>query len=644
MIDLFVLLSAFYKTNAMRFFILGWFLVSVSLVNAQIKLNTDVLVIGGGTGGTTAGIQSARSGANTIIVESTPWLGGMLSAAGVSATDGNDKLYSGIWQQFREALYKHYHTQNLATGWVSNTLFEPHVADSIFKAWAVAEKRLQVKFNYHLMNVLHNGPDIQGAEFENTNGEKLTILAKVIIDATELGDAMAMAGVPFDVGMEADSLTKENAGVLKSSNIIQDLTYAAILKDYGKGADKTIEKPAGYDPQEFDGSCLDYYHNTKIEDPKINAVKMLEYAKLPHDKYMLNWPRRGNDTYLDVIDLNYEERQNKLNIAKQTTLRFIYFIQQQLGFKNLGLANDEYKTADKLPYIPYYREGRRVHGLVRFSYRNIAEPFTYGDPLYRTGISVGDYPIDHHHKKNVVAPQHLSFYPIPSFNVPLGALIPAGFQNLIIAEKGISVSNIVNGTTRLQPCVFLTGQAAGMLASEVIKQKKQPASINVRTVQQDLLDNNVYIMPYIDVKPGMPFFQSIQRIGATGILKGLCKSVAWANQTWFYPDSLCSTKNLFEGLKEFHAAFRSQQMSFKEEFVNASELSVMLAGIDLKGNDKKNVSGNLLKQMKASWSLWKLNNFSAERSLTRAECAVLIDHLLNPFANPIDHKGRYILN
>lgn len=612
---------------------------------AQDKLYTDVLVIGGGTGGTAAGIQSARSGAKTIIVEATPWLGGMLSAAGVSATDGNNRLYSGMWQAFREALYKHYGTSNLATGWVSNTLFEPHVADSIFKAWASEEKRLQIKFNCHLVHVIQNGKSIEGARFVNSNGKELAIFAKIVIDATELGDVMAKADVPYDVGMEADSLTKENAGITKSNNIIQDLTYAAVLKDFGKGVDKTIIKPDGYDPSEFDGCCLDYYHDSTVETPKFNAAKMLDYGKLPNNKYMINWPGRGNDTYLDVIGIDAAQRERKLAEAKQTTLRFIYFIQHQLGFKNLGLADDEFTTDDKLPYIPYYREGRRVYGLVRFSRRNISEPFTYGDPLYRTGISVGDYPIDHHHKKNAQAPQHLSFYPIPSFNVPLGALIPKGFSNLIVAEKGISASNIVNGTTRLQPCVLLTGQAAGILAAQAVKQRKQPARINIRTVQQELLNSNAYIMPYIDIKPESPYFGSIQKIGSTGILKGAGKSVAWANQTWFYPDSLCTTQSLWEGLKEFCAGWPLQPIPFKEEWVTANTLSVMILAVERSyrhSRDAVITSSGILKKLKAGWAIWKLKNFSEDRYLTRAESAVVLDQVLNPFhSRNIDHTGRY---
>ena len=49
----------------------------------------DVVVAGGGTGGTAAAIEAARGGARTLVVESTPWLGGMLTGAGVSAIDGN---------------------------------------------------------------------------------------------------------------------------------------------------------------------------------------------------------------------------------------------------------------------------------------------------------------------------------------------------------------------------------------------------------------------------------------------------------------------------------------------------------------------------------------------------------------------------
>jgi hypothetical protein len=397
---------------------------------------------------------------------------------------------------------------------------------------------LKVLYQHEFVKVIKSGTIIKGAVFYNRlSNSTVSIFAKQVIDATELGDVMASADIPFDIGMEANSLTGENVNVPETNDIIQDITYAAILKDYGPQSDNTIAKPDNYDPMEFDGCCNEFCSKPEKLISNVTAKKMLDYGKLPNGKYMINWPGKGNDIYLNLITLTNDQRLEELKKAKAKTIRFIYFLQKQFGFKNLGLADDEFPTADRLPLIPYNREGRRVKGLVRFKIQNISNPFSAPLPLYRTGISVGDYPIDHHHRENPKAPQHLHFYLVPSFNVPLGALIPKGFSGIIIAEKGISVSNIVNGTTRLQPCVMLTGQAAGTLAALCIKQNKNAAQISVRDVQQQLLNSKAYIMPYYDVKPTNQYFTPIQKIGATGILKGTGQPNAWANRTWFYPDS-----------------------------------------------------------------------------------------------------------
>lgn len=615
-------------------------LLIYTCAHGQEKIYTDVLVIGGGTGGTAAGIQSARLGAKTVIIESTPWLGGMLSAAGVTATDGNNKLYSGIWQEFREALYKHYGTRDLMTGWVSNTQFEPHVADSIFKAMAVREKSLLVKYNYNFSAVLMDGRAVKGATFKNVAGNTLTVYATITIDATELGDAFAKAGVKYSLGMEANDITQENVGITQTNDIVQDLTYAAILKDYGKGADKTISKPANYDPKEFDGCCTDYYHDTTIEAPKVDAAKMLDYGKLPNGKYMINWPPRGNDTYLNIVEMTDEQRAKALEAAKQTTLRFIYFIQTQLGYKNLGLADDEFNTKDQLAYIPYHREGRRVDGVVRFTMRNISEPFSYGDPLYRTGISVGDYPIDHHHKKNKQAPQHLYFYPIPSFNVPLGSLVSKGADNLIVADKGISVSNVVNGTTRLQPCVLLTGQAAGVLAALSVQQKKQPAIVSIRKVQQVLLTYNAYIMPYIDVTPEDKAFAAMQRVGATGILKGKGVSYMWANQTWFYPDSTVQGAAFIEDIKAYEPSFTltvpAGTLTVADAIRVVHQLAAVTTGIKM---PIAQFATKVKSEQKNKYTV--LGNDTA--FITRRALSVLLDSYAKVFtAKDVNWRGQFI--
>jgi hypothetical protein len=595
------------------------YLLSFQLTQSQtpvVNLQTDVLVIGGTASGISAGIQSARLGINTLVVEETPWLGGMLTSAGVPAFDGNNAMPAGLFGEFRQHLYDYYGGANaVSTGWVSNTLFEPHIGDSIFKSMARNEKYLTVKYHYQFKNVIKNGNSIIGAEFYEINtGAQLIVKAKRVIDATELGDALASAKVPYDLGMESNAVTGEQVNLAGANDIIQDITYVGILKDYGS-PQPLIPRPINYDSTEFDGSNTSFYKDTNRKRPSVDAKKMLEYGKLPNNKYMLNWPIYGNDIYLNVVEKTPKQREALLEQAKQQTLRFVYFIQKDLGFNHLALANDEFPTKDKLALYPYHRESRRMHGMVRMLVQHVSKPFDTPQPLFATGIAVGDYPVDHHHKKNSAAPQHLEFFPVPSFNIPLGALIPKAVSNFIVAEKSISVSNIVNGTTRLQPCVMQIGQASGLLAALSIKNRVDPKNISVRQVQQALLDANGYIMPYKDVTQKDRYFKAIQKIGATGLLRGVGVPTGWANATYFNPNDKVK-------LDEFSIAWN-------KKFIAHS----LKSGNDLTISDALFVAAKLsntsVEKIKSSFELkWKsigLENYDLQRPILRYELAAILD-------------------
>ena len=506
---------------------------------------TDVLVVGGTTGGIAAALQTAKMGASTVVVEHTPWLGGMLSAAAVSCTDGNHELRSGIWESFRQALYKHYKSTNLFTGWVSETCFEPHVADSIFKAWVHAQPNMKVYYHWYFDKAIMEGNTIKGAVFENVRGQKLTVYAKCVIDATDLGDVYAAAGAAYDLGTEDSTQSGEKIAPGKS-DVIQDLTWAAVLKDYGKGANKTIAMPPSYDATKYYCSTADAPCNAKPYS--LGTQKVLEYGRVKTTdgsiKYMLNWPAFGNDYYINIVEKKPIEREAHYNAAKNFTRGFIYFLQTELKQPNIGLATDE--VNEGMAFMAYNREGRRLKGKVRLNIDHIASPFNYN--LYRTGISVGDYPVDHHHARYNGKVPPIPFPPVPSFNIPLGALMPEKIQGLVVCEKGISVSNIANGTTRLQPVVLLTGQAAGMLAAISFKQNIPVQNVSVTAVQKALLQEKVYLMPYSDVKHTDGAFEAVQWIGSWGIIKGIGKSVGWANRTYFKPDSLVTFAEITAGL------------------------------------------------------------------------------------------------
>ncbi len=622
----------------MRSIFLILLFVTSQFVNAwsqnidQIQ-ETEVLVIGGTASGICAGLQSSRLGVKTIIAESTPWLGGMLTAAGVSAFDGNHNMPAGIFGEFRARLYQHYGGSNkVSTGWVSNTLFEPHIGDSIFKAMAKNEKYLQINFHYELLSVKKEGNTISGVLFyDNQLQKNILIKAKRYIDATELGDVLAAANIPYDLGMESNDVTKEQVNKYGANDIVQDITYVAVLKDYGT-PQPLVERPKNYDSLEFDASSLSFYKDSTRTKPPVDAIKMLNYGKLPGNKYMLNWPIYGNDIYLNVVEKTTKERAALLEIAKQQTLRFVYFIQKDLGFRNLALADDEFKTKDKLAYYPYYRESRRVKGLSRMVVQHIATPFETERPLYRTGIAVGDYPIDHHHKKNPAAPQHLDFFSVPSFNIPISCLIPENQDNIIIAEKSISVSNVVNGTTRLQPCVMQIGQAAGLLAAQSVKDNLTPKKLSVRKLQNILLDANGYIMPYVDIKQNSPYFKAVQRIGATGLLKGVGVPNGWANTTYFYPEKNISFADFVSTWKmKFEYPFNIIEHDMTiEDAVNFAAI--------LNGKNRN----ELLPGFKTQWNALNLVDFDLKRSIKRVELAAILNEydVFNQFN--VDVFGFYI--
>ena len=595
--------------------------------------HVSVLVIGGGASGTAAGVQSARMGVSTMIVEETPWIGGMLTAAGVSCVDGNYNLQSGIFGEFADSLAARYGGwEALKTGWVSHINFEPHVGQEVLTNIAAScGDLLDVRRETSMHSIKKDG-EVWVVDLKGSDGKKYTVTADVVIDGTELGDVAKACGVDYKIGMESASDTGESIAPAEANDVIQDLTYVAILKDYGKDADMTIEKPEGYDPSPFYNSAVNE-HNTVSETGQTiwSPGMMITYGKTPNGKYMINWPIYGNDYYVNSIEMTPAERNEAYKAAKNFTLSFIYFIQTELGMKNLGLADDEFPTEDGLALMPYHRESRRIIGEAFFTLDAAAAPYEYKHAYYRTGIAVGDYAVDHHHFRHPEwrSLPDLHFYPIPSYNVPMGVLIPKqdDVDGLLVAEKSVSVSNLINGATRLQPVVMQLGQAAGATAALSIIQDRSVGKVGVRQVQTALLDAGCYIMPYLDLPKDHKHFKAVQRIGATGILRGEGRNVGWANQTWFRTDDVLLAEEIFA--KDFYAG----DLGLGNGPVTVGQLV----------NVFRLLGTPVPQEVERWWAQFGLENYDAKRLATRLEAAVLIDALFNPFGNfRVDYEGNIL--
>ena len=605
--------------------------IVLALASCSSSEQVDVLVVGGGASGTAAGIQAARMGVRTMVLEETPWIGGMLTAAGVSCVDGNNRLRSGIFGEFADSLVARYGSNEaLQSGWVSNINFDPHIGQEILTNMADACGPLLDVRREAVVTDVHGEAGDWIVSFRDSRGRKQRVNADILIDATELGDIAKACGVDYKIGMEASAETGESIAPEQANDVIQDLTFVAFLKDYGPDADMTIAKPEGYDPIVFRNAALNPLCDETAETGQTiwSPQMMITYGKTPQGRYLINWPIYGNDYYANIIEMDREERAKELENAKNFTLCFIYFIQTQLGMKNLGLADDVFPTEDNLPFIPYHRESRRIVGEAFFTLDAAADPYGYEKPYYRTGIAVGDYPVDHHHFRHPGWRElpDLEFYPIPSFNVPMGTIIPKNIDDLIVAEKSISVSNLMNGSTRLQPVVMQLGQASGALAALAVLEGKSVRKIGVRQLQTELLEAGCYIMPYLDLKPSDRHFKALQRIGATGILRGEGRNIGWSNETWFraadplrgeeiYLDNLLPGFNMAPG--EITIGTMMQLIRGIGAAVPAGQEAVW-------------------------WEKLGLKDYDPLRPVLRLEAAVVVDAAFDPFGYfKVDYDGNF---
>ncbi len=600
------------------------FISGLTQAHAQ-TLKTDVLVIGGGASGVAAGIQAARSNVKTLIVEQGPWLGGSLTAGGNCIVEANRNLPSGIWGEFRAHVRKFYkNTPGFDTAINAALRFEPYTGAAILKRITDTVKHLTVKLNTPWTAIKKDGDEWNVSITEN--GKTVIVKARVVIDATETGDVAAMAGAKFNIGFDSKQSTGEWLAPEKALPQIQEITWIAILKDFGRAADRTIAKPAGYDPALY--ACL------KGKDTK----KMLADARLPNDKYMIKWGECANSYPVTIEQLEPQQRDDVYKKLRLNTLGLIYYLQTELGYKNLSLDFQEFPTADKLPYIPFIREARRAQGKITMVLDDIFKPYDRSSKLYRTSIGVGDASPGQHYPVGSNVPK-IAYPPFPGYTIPMGAVIVKDIENLLVTEKALSVTHLVNAST-FYPSVQMTlGQGAGVVAAFVAFYKTTTAKLDVRKVQDELLTYKGYLMPFIDIKPNDPYIRAIQQVGVTGMLKGVQKNDGKSTAVYFLPDSVVQTSEIKPVMLEIYTrSFIWFNKNKPGDVFTVGDLLSFISEMTLA--DPKTLELNMKKFWKARY---KFNtDFNINKPITRREFTVLVNQYINPFARSVDITGKLV--
>ncbi|MFQ4146325.1 FAD-dependent oxidoreductase [Chlorogloeopsis sp. ULAP02] len=468
----------------------------------------DVLVVGGGTGGTAAAIQAARRGAKTILVSEFPWLGGMLTSAGVSAPDGNEleAFQTGLWGEFLRELQQR-QSGGLDNSWVSFFSYDPRVGAEIFADWVREVPNLSWISGQVPRSVVREGNCVTAVQFKD-----FTVQAKVILDGTELGDLLDLAEIPYRWGWELQSEWGEPSAPVSFNALtkkypVQAPTWVVLLQNYGEVVAPEIQAAPNYDPSLFAGAWDNY-----------GAETFLNYGRLPGGLFMINWPICGND-YAEGVARLIESEMARREFETECfyhSQNFAFYIQSQLG-RRFGLANDVFpKILNQIGAFalhPYYRESRRLVGLTTVTEQDIL-PMTGARvaALKEDAIAIGNYANDHHYPgvKFELQPKSIRWggrWTGTPFTIPYGCLIPANTDGLLVCEKNISVSHIANGATRLQPVVMGIGQAAGMAAAICVELSCQPRDLPIRDLQQALLRSQrspAAIVPLLNLSPLHP--------------------------------------------------------------------------------------------------------------------------------------------
>jgi len=473
-----------------------------------IEEQAAVVGWGGGTGGVAAALQSARSGAPTLLLTPGPWLGGMVSAAGVCAPDGNELScwQTGLWGAFLRELQRQ-EPEGLDQNWVSCFGYRPATAEAILRRWVGAEPLLRWWPGVRPLAAKRLGNRVQSLEIER-DGEAFRLHLDLLVDGSDLGDLFPLVGAPYRLGWEpSETWGEPSAPGLQSlvgqpffhQQLVQSPTWV-VMGQLGDGPCPT-------------GSSLAAPFTAATET--FGLERTLTYGRLPGGLVMLNWPLQGNDWHqgLDAAfqpgSRAYDDLLASMRGHSEAFLQdFINategWLQPGQAFPMAGdrMASTRLKGPGSLALMPYWREGRRLVGLEVVIEQQLLPPGP-GEtiaplPLDGAGaissIAVGNYPNDHHYPgpdwplaaKSCRWGGRWSGTP---FCIPYGALVSAGIDNLLAADKCFSSSHMANGATRLQPLILNIGQVAGLAAALCWQGKIPPAALPVRPLQEALLSD-----------------------------------------------------------------------------------------------------------------------------------------------------------
>lgn len=499
----------------------------------------DLVVIGGGVGGVAAALAALRNGDRVFLSEEFKWLGGQFTSQAVPPDEhpwieqfGCTRSYRKLRGDVRQYYRDHYPLRpevaalpnfNPGNGFVSTLCHEPKVSLAVINNYLLPYQgsgRLTVATETVPVEAKVEGNLIKSVTVEALDGSsRRTVCAPYIVDATEIGDLISLAGAPFRTGAEAKSeFSEPSAPEQADPEDVQSISWCFIV-DYDPDGDHTIPEPPqwkywrDYDPKltpSWGSKMLSWSATHPITlDPVVRSfdpinpkpergpMDLWTFRRIADktnfvdgfyksDIVLVNWPQID---YLEgnLIGATPQERKKYLQECREQSLAMFYWMQTEApredgktGWPGLRLRGDLTEGPDGLAMAPYIRESRRLVGFTTVTENHIGEDARTAagcggsSEKFADSVGIGAYRIDLHpttaHKNYL----DVGAYP---FQIPLGALVGPDIVNLIAGAKNISTTHITNGCYRLHPVEWNIGEAAGLLGHFCRENQLKPSEI-----------------------------------------------------------------------------------------------------------------------------------------------------------------------
>ena len=506
-------------------------LVRITVPDRVSEISCDFLIAGGGLGGIAASLAAAGRGHSVCLTEETDWVGGQATAAGVSALDENHFIESSgatrSYMDFRNRIREWYRkNRSLADGaaklenlnpgncYVSPLCFEPKTGVAVLDAMLKEQSKIKVFRRTAIFAMKRRGNTIESAlgwQFESRKVVRLK--PRFVLDATEMGDLLPLAKVPYVVGSESKLETKEpDAPAKENRACVQSFTYPFILEhairpggSAGKPANyQEIVKRQGFSlkvnyPIEFGWAGEVQYHMFGNDPPIPNNMspgpffawrRILDRnnfaSGVGNDLALINWPRQDYGVE-SPLDRDPALLAGILQRAKQTSEAFLYWLQHDVkrddangsGYPELKLRPEEMGTVDGLSKYPYIRESRRILARGRVTEQDIIDELQSGprSQPFADSIGTGFYMVDIH---PCGANEHGRMRMPKPFQIPMAALLPRDPVNILPAGKDIGVTHLTNGAFRLHPVEWNIGESAAVIGSLWLEQGAEPRAAQVQ--------------------------------------------------------------------------------------------------------------------------------------------------------------------